>query len=80
MRGPVRIVFHTLNLCWYAGLVALEIDYAVALLVPTTLVTDSNPAIRVTPTILALFLEQGLIRRAFMQFRANDLDYAASAW
>src|ERR1700730_10718608 len=73
VRSTVWIVFDTLNLGWNTILGALEIDYAVMLLMTTTDMTGSDMAVVVTARGLRFLFEQGLQRTTFVQVAINDL-------
>jgi hypothetical protein len=72
VRGAVGIVFDALDTAGDAFLVALEIDDAVVLLVPATLVANRDPAVVVATTRAGLRFDQCCVRRTLVQVGVDD--------
>src|SRR3569833_3685814 len=75
----VRIVLEALDDAGDAVLVALEVDDAVLLTGATTVMPRGNAARMVARASLVLVRRQGLVRAAFVEVRAVDLDDRAGA-
>src|SRR4029078_13645023 len=78
-RGPVRIVFQTLDSCWSIEIAAAEIDFPVRLLGAAADVTRRDAAIAVAAPVLVLPLDERLERLALPQCRLVDLDQVAAS-
>ncbi len=74
VSAAVRVIREALNNAWYAVLVTLEVNDAVALLVPTALVAHRDAAVVVAAAFRHLLVEKGRVRLALVQFRGLDLD------
>ena len=74
MRRAVRIVFDALHPRRHAGLVPLEIDHAVKLLVAAALVPGGDAPAIVPSTVLGLGADQGGMRATLVQVGRYHLD------
>ena len=79
MCGAVGIVFDALDLGGDAVLGALEINFAVVLLVPTTDMTRSDTTEVITAASLGLLLEERTVRFAFVQAFSHHLNLVAAS-
>jgi hypothetical protein len=79
MSGAVRVIFDSLYLGRDTVLGALEIDDAIMLLMTTTNVPGSYPAIVIPATVSGLRLQQGLVWRPLVQTLGGDPDDVTTA-
>ena len=73
MGGAVGVVFNALNLGRNTVLGALEINFAVMLLVATANVAGGDAAEVIAATGFGLLLEERTVRLAFVQTFGDDL-------
>ena len=79
VRRAVRIVFDALYLGWDAILGALEIDYAVVVLVTTANVACCDTTEVVATTCLRVLLEKRRIRTALVQILVHHANVMTAA-
>src|SRR5690606_26498446 len=79
VRRAVRIILKALYLTGDTVFITTEIDYAILLLVTTTLMTGRDAAVVITATILLLRLCQRSIRSTFVQILTDHLDDKTAA-
>src|SRR5574343_912579 len=75
----IWIILKTLNLARNTILGALKINYAIGLLVATTLMADSHTAVVIATGFFRLRLNQSRVRLSLVQVWINNLNNAATA-
>jgi hypothetical protein len=78
MGGTVRVVFNALYLGRNAVFGALEIDFAVMLLMTTANVTSGDSSEIISAACLGLLLEERTVRLAFVQALGHHLNLVAT--